>query len=88
MPQPLEERQDRFKRMFPPRVETLVKTLKLLGNCTNKSNYDWNQDLVKRAWIEIAKKLQDTAGRYDMDLTIHLNGDEINTLDTAEPLFK
>ena len=86
MPQPLEERQDRFKRMFPPRIETLVKTLKLLGNCTNKSNYAWNQDLVKRAWIEVAKKLEDTAALYDVEFTVTVDGEPVITIDTTEPL--
>ena len=86
MPQPLEERQDRFKRMFPPRVETLVKTLKLLGNCTNKSNYAWNQDLVKRAWIEVAKKLEDTAALYDVEFAVTVDGKPVITVDTTEPL--
>ena len=86
MPQPLAERQDRFKRMFPPRVETLVKTLKLLGNCTNKSNYAWNQDLVKRAWIEIAKKLEDTAALYDVNFQVTVDSVPVISVDTAEPL--
>ena len=86
MPQPLEERQDRFKRMFPPRVETLIKTLKLLGNCTNKSNYAWNHDLVKRAWVEIAKQLEKTADLYEIDLSVMVDGESASLIDTSEPL--
>ena len=57
MPQSVEEKTTRFKKIFPPRVEKLIDGLRLLGNCTNKSNYEWNKDLVKRAWIEIEHQL-------------------------------
>jgi len=72
--------------MFPPRVEKLVQQLKLLENCTSKSNYEWTEDTVKRAWIEIAKKLRDTAKAYDLDLDISLNGDEVQFIDTSKPM--
>ena len=42
----INENKDRFGRMFPARVETLVKTLKLIGNCSNKHNYEWDNKLV------------------------------------------
>ena len=87
MTQSTEEKRDRFKRMFPPRVEKLVDQFRLLENCTSKSNYEWDADLVKRSWIEIAKGLQNTAKAYDLDLEITLDGDEVQYLDTSEPLF-
>ena len=86
MPQSSEEKRDRFKRMFPPRVEKLVKTMGLLENCTSKSNYEWNDDLVQRAWVEIAKSLRDTAKAYDLELDISLNGNEVQFIDTSKPL--
>lgn len=86
MPQSTAEKKDRFSRMFPPRVETLIKTLKLLGNCTNKSNYEWNQDLVKRAWIEVAKKLEATAAEFDIEFAVTVDGQPCYTVDTSEPL--
>ena len=87
MAQSSEEKRDRFARMFPPRVEKLVDQMRLLENCTSKSNYEWTEDTVKRAWVEIAKRLQDTAKAYDMDLTVMLNGDEVEFIDTSEPIF-
>lgn len=86
MPQSSEEKRDRFARMFPPRVEKLVDQLRLLENCTAKSNYEWTPDLVKRAWIEIGLKLQETCEAYDMNLTIALDGQDISLYDTSKPL--
>lgn len=86
MPQSSAEKRDRFARMFPPRVEKLVHQFSLLENCTAKSNYEWNEDTVKRAWIEIAKALRETAAAYDLELDISLNGDEVQYIDTTKPL--
>ena len=86
MPQSIKEKKERFSRMFPNRVQTLIKTLQLLANCTNKSNYAWDDDLVKRAWIEIALELSDTCAQYDMDLNIELDGKNVALYDTSLPL--
>lgn len=77
MAQPLAERQDRFKRMFPPRVETLVKTLKLLGNCTNKSSYAWDQATVYDAWVQIGIIFCQTAELFGVKFELIIDGDEV-----------
>ena len=87
MPQSSAEKRDRFSRIFPPRAEKLVDQFRLLENCTSKSNYEWTEDTVKRAWIEIAKALRQTAKAYDLDLEISLNGDEVQYIDTSSPRF-
>lgn len=86
MPQSTKEKKERFGRMFPNRVKTLIKTLQLLENCTNKSNYDWNEDLVQRAWVEIGLELINTCSAYDMDLKILLDGKLLSEYDTTQPL--
>ena len=82
------ERRDRFARIFPPRVEKLVKSLDVLTNCSSKSSYDWTPDLVKRAWLEIAKTLATAAKSFDLDLEIRLNGQDIKSIDTSKKLKK
>ena len=82
------ERRDRFARIFPPRVEKLVKSLEVLTNCSNKSSYDWTPDLVKRAWIEIAKTLAVAAKSFDLDLVIELDGVDIRDINTKKKLKK
>ena len=86
MPQSSAEKRDRFARMFPPRVEKLIDQFRLLENCTSKSNYEWTEDTVNRAWIEIAKSLRQTAKAYGLELDVSLNGDEVQYIDTSKPL--
>ena len=80
------EKRNRFSRIFPPRVEKLVKSLDVLVNCSSKSSYDWTPDLVQRAWLEIAKKLSTAAYAFGLDLEIKLNGEDIRTIDTSKKL--
>ena len=80
------EKRDRFARIFPPRVEKLVKSLEVLTNCSVKSSYDWTPDLVQRAWLEIAKALATAAKSFDLDLTITLDGVNIKNIDTSKKL--
>lgn len=86
MAQSSAEKRDRFARIFPPRAEKLVDQFRLLENCTSKSNYEWTEDTVKRAWVEIAKSLRTTAKAYGLTLDISLNGDEVQFIDTSKPL--
>ena len=82
------ERRDRFARLFPKRVESLLHALKVLDNCSAKSSYEWKDDVVKRAWIEIAYRLQTACKSFGMNLTIQLDGVDIKTIDTSKPLKK
>jgi len=77
----INENKDRFGRMFPARVETLVKTLKLIGNCSNKHNYEWDEGLVYDAWLEVAQHFTDCAKKYDIDFEVLVNGTEIRYAD-------
>ena len=86
MPQSTTEKRERFSRIFPARVDKLIDTIRLIGNCTSKSNYSWNEDVVKRVWIEIAKHLKTAAKDYDLELTVMVNGDEVQYVDTSQPL--
>lgn len=82
------ERRERFGRIFPARVEKLVKSLDVLTNCSVKSSYDWTPDLVKRAWLEIAKALAIAAKSFDLDLVIELDGVDIRDINTKKRLKK
>lgn len=82
------EKRDRFSRIFPPRVDKLVKSLEVLNNCSSKSSYDWTPDLVQRAWLEIAKSLAIGAKSFGLEFVIELDGVDIRDLDTSKKLPK
>ena len=77
----MSESRERFGRMFPARVETLTKTLRLIGNCSNKQNYEWDDKLVYDAWLEIAQEFTNCAKKYDIDFDVLVNGTEVRYAD-------
>ena len=64
-------------------METLISKLEILENCSNKSSYEWTEDLVQKCWIEIGKRLQTTAKSFGVDMIIHVNGKNVREIDTS-----
>lgn len=79
-------KRDRFSRLFPDRAKKLLKSLEVLENCSNKSNYEFNEDLVQRCWVEIGKQFEQVAQSFDIDLHITLDGKGLKAYDTSKPL--
>ena len=79
------EKKQRFARIFPPRVEKLVKQLDVLANCSNKGSYEFDANLLKRCWIEIAKQLQTTAKCFGVEMIVMVDGKNVREIDTSKP---
>ena len=79
----MNEKKERFSRLFPKRVEALIEKLNILDHCSNKSSYEWSDDLVKKCWIEVAKQLQSSAKCFGVEMIIHLDGQNIRDIDTS-----
>ena len=82
----MNEKRDRFARLYPDRVKKLIKSLEVLTNCSNKSNYEFDEELVRRTWVEIGKHFLLAAAEFDTDFTVLLNGANVADIDTTEPL--
>ena len=77
MPESIEQKRKRFGKLFPDRVERLLSGLRILGNCSNKSNYDWNQDLVHDAWVQIGIFFCETAQAFGVKFELMVDGEEV-----------
>lgn len=42
------EKAERFKRVAENRTNKIIEQIRLLGNCANKSNYEYNDQDVKK----------------------------------------
>lgn len=65
-----ETKRQRFCRIFPNRVETLLDQLRKVRNCSNRSNYEWTDEKVSRAWELIAEEFVATAAEYGVDIEL------------------
>lgn len=72
------ERKEAFSRIFPPRVEKLIKTLDVLSNCSKKSSYAWDQDLVHDVFITIAQIFARTAESFGVKFEVLVDGTEVD----------
>ena len=55
---------ERFVRLAEARTNKLLKGFDLLGNLSNRSNYVYNEEDVKKIFGTLRKKLRDIEGRF------------------------
>ena len=60
----INKKRDRFKRIATKRTQKILKTLKLLGNCANKSNYEYNQEEVDKIFRAIEDEIATTKSKF------------------------
>jgi hypothetical protein len=66
---------ERFVRLAEARTNKLLKGLDLLGNLSNRSNYVYNEDDVKKIFGTLRKKLKDIEVRFEAMGSTPRNGE-------------
>lgn len=59
-----ETRAQRFKRIAESRTNEIIKKLSLLGNCSNRSSYEYTEQEVSRIFSAIEKELRQARARF------------------------
>jgi len=59
-----ENRSQRFKRIASKRTDLVLHYLHLLGNCSNKSAYDYTDEEVKKIFNAIDEQVRITKARF------------------------
>ena len=57
-------RRDRFKRLAEYRTNEVLRRIKVLGNCSNKSAYDYTEEEINKIFLVIEKQLKETKGKF------------------------
>lgn len=60
----MESKRDRFVRIVENRTNKIIDMLRLLGNCANKSNYDYTDSDVQKIFNTIDKELKAAKMKY------------------------
>lgn len=60
----METKRDRFVRLAEARTNKIIDMLRLLGNCANKSNYDYSDADVQKIFLAIDKELKSTKMKF------------------------
>lgn len=59
-----ESRRERFKRIATKRTNDILEKIRILGNCSNKSSYEYTDEEVNRIFSEIDKQLKTIKARF------------------------
>lgn len=54
-----ETKRDRFKRLASNRTNAVLEKLDVLGNCSNRSNYEYTDEEVKQIILAVERKLNE-----------------------------
>ena len=54
-----ETKKERFKRLASARTNAVIEKLEILGNCSNRSNYEYSEDEVKQMILAVERKLNE-----------------------------
>jgi len=53
-----------FKRLAEPRTNEVLKKLKILGNCSNRSNYDYTEQDIRKIFSIIEQSVKQNKARF------------------------
>ena len=64
-PKVSESREGRFKRIASRRVQEILSKLRLLGNCSEKANYSYDTEQVRKIFSTIDNELKRIRALYN-----------------------
>ncbi len=65
------EKRKRFEKVAENRVDRILDGLRLLGNCSNKNNYEFTKDDVEFMFDEIRKALKAAQSKFESEININ-----------------
>ena len=63
-----ETKRDRFRRLAQARTNQVIKRLKILGNCADRSRYEYAKEDVERIFLAVDRRLNKTKARFDLPI--------------------
>lgn len=58
------EKTERFRRVAANRTNKIIDSIRLLGNCANRSNYEYTDEEVKKIFAAIELEIRDVKLKY------------------------
>ena len=59
-----ESKRERFVRIAEARTNKIIEMMRLLGNCSSKSNYEYSDEDVKQIFNALEKELKITKNKF------------------------
>lgn len=61
------DKRERFIRIAEARTNKIIKMIRLLSNCSNKSAYEYNDDDVKKIFATLERELKQARLKFGED---------------------
>ena len=61
------EDREKFVRLANRRVNAAIKAIHLVGNLSNRSNYDYTEDDVRKIFAALNRELRQCRKRFEAD---------------------
>lgn len=58
-------KRERFKKLAVYRTNEVLKRLKVLGNCANRSAYEYTEEEVGKIFSEIERKVREVKSKFN-----------------------
>jgi len=57
-------KRENFKRLAVYRTNEVLKRLKVLGNCSNRSAYNYTETEINKIFLEIERKVKEVKAKF------------------------
>lgn len=64
MEQNPDQKRERFKRLATQRTNIVLKRLKVLGNCANRSAYTYTEEEINKIFSEIERRVREIKSKF------------------------
>lgn len=64
MEQNQDAKRERFKRLATQRTNVVLKRLKVLGNCANRSAYSYTEEDINKIFSEVERRVRETKAKF------------------------
>lgn len=61
----MDSKRERFIKIAENRTNKIISMIKLLGNCSNKSNYSYTDEEVKKIFSAIEQELRNSKMKFN-----------------------
>ncbi len=59
-----QDKKDRFKRLATTRTNDILKKLRILSNCSNRSAYEYSEDDVNKIFSAIDQAMKESKSKF------------------------
>lgn len=59
-----DQKAERFKRIAENRTNRIIEGLRLLGNCSNRSNYSYTEEDIQKIFSALEYELKETKKKF------------------------